>query len=184
MMMRLETINYKYSSEIELDLFLKIAEAILETFKKFGTSFKIASDDIHNNIERLHKVSKLTIKQVIENEVNDKSYSNTQSNFNAILWLNRSIRFMTHILINLTKYAKSTEIIIEAYNNCLSKYHNFFVRQAFKSMIGLAPNKSEIIKSIGLVKQNAYKTICQELQKLTDNVLEHFRNYKLEDYCN
>lgn len=174
-------------TQVSIKLIIDVAQLILLTFRKFGSLFKLIVNDIDHNIKRLQEALKhqpnLILKQLIDTEVADRSYKGKKSNFNAVLWLTRCIKFMTHILVNFGASEKSSELITSAYEATLANYHNFFIKRSFKFFCSSAPSKQELAAHIGAIKQSEYLKICQNLTLLTDRTLEYFKIHNLEHFC-
>ncbi len=93
----------------------------------------------------------------------------------SLLWLQRALRLIETMLVEVTKGRTIRESVSTAYARTLRRHHNFVMRGAFGVAINAAPSRREFLRRIstGMSEERALRVLAKltvEMSRLTEHV--------------
>lgn len=102
------------------------------------------------NVEKISKHSKqlniATLEELVQHELSTKTHKNGGSATDALVWLKRGLWLFCKFLVKISQGERNpTNGFRQAYEETLSKHHNFVVRGMVKVMLNALPANETLI---------------------------------------
>ncbi|UJR29904.1 hypothetical protein I4U23_017452 [Adineta vaga] len=165
--------------DIHSELFLSTCEQYLTLIDKFNsTTFTPLRADANGNISKLRrKISNdpnkfQTLFSILNDEINAKTTKEKNSATDALLWLKRSIAFLSCFLHEFGQGDRSVEDAMnKAYGQTLKRYHGWITRGAFSIALRSVPYNEDFLVSLSVDSNDAREVLFE--QQILHEMLEH-----------
>jgi len=131
------------------------------------------------------KVKYSTLQAIVMEDVKNNRHKDDDSVTDAVLWLTRSLLFVTEFFGNVEDEEYLSGSVMIAYNRVLRQYHNFFVRKIFGFIAPALPSKESAIVAFATnpadVKKTDFKECLYERLDIYNDALIQVCG-KIEDY--
>eukprot|EP00771_Trimastix_marina_P001353 gnl/Trimastix_PCT/2420.p2 GENE.gnl/Trimastix_PCT/2420~~gnl/Trimastix_PCT/2420.p2 ORF type:complete len:231 (+),score=68.08 gnl/Trimastix_PCT/2420:33-695(+) len=144
--------------DFPVEPFLTACRQVTNIFDILGsTAFAAPRNDMRGNIEKIRRVHQANpgahshlFKTLLAEKVANQSKVDSSATV-GLLWLTRGLEF-THAFIDQLRIGaanlKTSELLKVAYQNTLSAYHGFAVRQLIKLAFRAAPKRHKLIHQL------------------------------------
>ncbi|CAL4065513.1 unnamed protein product, partial [Meganyctiphanes norvegica] len=141
--------------KIETVQFLEASKAFIQIYDLLGMTFSVVKKDMAGNVERMQQIPSKSNENP-RKKLTDRVREHASNYFTviAVLFIRAlqfTILFMNGICEEFEKGTGSERLdhlAIEAYNNCLKKYHGWLVQNIFKMVVKSVPVRSVLVKSL------------------------------------
>ncbi|CAF1340238.1 unnamed protein product [Rotaria magnacalcarata] len=179
--------------EINSELFLFTCEKYFELIDKFnGTPLDTFRSDTISNMSKLtnrictNQKKFENLLSIINDEISTQAIKEKDSATNSLLWLRRSIHFLSCFLHEFGQGDKTVEDAMnQAYGKTLKPYHGWITRGLFAEALRSVPSNEDFLISLA-INPNEAKEVLFERQILNE-MIQHSNNMnvvvrKLNDF--
>lgn len=137
--------------------FLAACENLLPFFDIIGSkAFAPVKMDLNGNIRKIRTkqesdpVGFTTLQNIVQREMDTSTTNVRNSATDALMWLNRALRFMQKFLINVKNGERDLPTALnQAYSVTLKRYHGWVVKGIFALAVKAAPYHDDFIRALG-----------------------------------
>ncbi|KAJ8433364.1 hypothetical protein Cgig2_020444 [Carnegiea gigantea] len=137
--------------------FLDACKLILPVIDKFGSTMSLVKSDVGGNISRLeNKYNSDPTKfkclySMVQVEVDAKTATGSSSCTNGLLWLTRTMDFLTGLFRNLVDHPEWTmsQACSDSYTKSLKPWHGWLASSSFSVATKLAPDRKKFLEVLG-----------------------------------
>lgn len=139
---------------VDVETFVKACTDFAEIYDLIGGKvFAPLKSDVMGNVEKVKnhalKLNITTLEGLVQNEVNNKTQKVSGSATDALVWLKRGLWLFCKFLLKIRNGERNpTAAFTEAYNETLSKHHNFVVRGMVKMMLNALPAQESLVNTL------------------------------------
>lgn len=131
--------------------------AVLPIVDGLGTGLSFVRSDINGNLTRIEtkyesdKAKYAKLLDIPRSEKSDGCAMDTSSTTNALMWLTRAHVFIIALLKKLAEDDSRSvgDAAGQAYNESLSKYHGWVIRNAVRVALTLVPSRESFFAKLG-----------------------------------
>ncbi|TGZ58393.1 hypothetical protein CRM22_009674 [Opisthorchis felineus] len=143
------------SSCITVELFMSASSILTDFLVLWGKRFYLVKADVDGNIKKVsNAVRDLNVTHLRDMLLQEQTLHLSKKDSSGsvgLLWLKRTYEFLIRTLWHLSQSASADsmyDIIIKAYDETLTKYHNRLMRHTFKLILHSLPKRSSFIKKL------------------------------------
>lgn len=137
--------------------FLAACDNLLPFFDIIGSkAFAPVKMDLNGNIRKIRtkqesdSASFTTLQSIVQREMDTSTTKVRNSATDALMWLNRALRFMQKFLINMKNGERDLPTALnQAYAVTLKRYHGWVVKGIFALAVKAAPYHDDFIRALG-----------------------------------
>ncbi|CAF1400494.1 unnamed protein product [Adineta steineri] len=167
--------------EIHSELFLSICEQYLTLIDKFNsTTFTPLRADANGNISKLRrKISNdpskyQTLYSIVNDEIISKTIKEKNSATDSLLWLKRSVHFLSCFLHEFGQGDQTVEDAMnKAYGQTLKRFHGWITRGVFSIAFRSVPYNEDFLIALAIDSNDAREVLFEQqvLNEMTDHSL-------------
>ncbi|KMT19457.1 hypothetical protein BVRB_1g010870 [Beta vulgaris subsp. vulgaris] len=158
--------------------FLSLCTLIVQVLDKIGPTMVVLRQDIYKNIQRLEMLSDSdpvtysNMVEILNKEAVEGNAKRSNSCSKALLWLTRSLDFMSALLqhIAIDPRENMEQIVENSYEITLKPWHGWISATAYKVALKLLPDTNTFI-SLLMAKGENFDTLREEIQDLVSLLL-------------
>mmetsp|Transcript_49950 Transcript_49950/g.100269 ORF Transcript_49950/g.100269 Transcript_49950/m.100269 type:complete len:164 (-) Transcript_49950:22-513(-) len=128
-------------------------DAVVPLFDRLGAGFLLVKSDVAGNVEKVrrawHKHEASTVGELLRAEKALGYHRNKESASVAVLWLQRTVRFISELLAEVDNGLDASNAALLAYARTLQRYHGFVEKSAFQMALSAAPSTSAVLSNLG-----------------------------------
>jgi len=165
------------ANEVDVESFLKACEEFSAVYDLIGGStFAPLKSDVMGNVNKIRGKAKeynnlQTIEQIVQFEIDNKTTTKKGSATDACMWLRRGLWLFCKFLLNVVNGEADAKVAFSsAYDQTLSKHHNFIVRKVVNVMLVAFPSW-ESLMPVFLTKHDEAEGTMKEV------LMKHIREY-------
>ncbi|CAH8509152.1 unnamed protein product [Schistosoma turkestanicum] len=165
---------------LDIQTFLQLCDMICNFFGLWDTKFSLLRNDVEGNIKKVSRASaNLHVNTLYDLLTNDTNRNDDSSGSIGLLWLKRTLQFVNCFLHNLAHSTTNNEnelmrdLITQAYDVTLTRYHNKLMRHAFRFVLRIVPKRSVFIRKLGLEQDNCELIVLREVEQFTLAIEPH-----------
>lgn len=165
------------TNQIHVETFLKACEEFSAVYDLIGGStFAPLKSDVMGNVNKIRGKAKEynnmeSIEEIVQYEIDNKTTTKKGSATDACMWLRRGLWLFCQFLSNVVNGQEDAKIAFSsAYNDTLSKHHNFIVRKVVNVMLVAFPSW-ESLMPVFLTKHDESEGSMKEV------LMRHIRAY-------
>ncbi|XP_067936056.1 glycolipid transfer protein-like [Watersipora subatra] len=143
--------------------FLDCCRDLATIFDRLGKALSPMEHELTKNIKVIKdKYDKdpdkySLLAAIVEEEASAGTHKKSYSVTDSILWLGRSILFMTEMFKHIKTEENFSKIVSLAYESTLKQYHNFFVRSMFTMISPAVPSKESVMAALAMTEKDKNK---------------------------
>ncbi|KAF7233525.1 hypothetical protein EG68_07701 [Paragonimus skrjabini miyazakii] len=182
-------------TDYNFQTFVAYSQILLDFLTLWGSRFYIVKSDVDGNIKKVSNAIKslnvTSLKDMLALEQQLNICKKDSSGSVGLLWLKRTYDFLLKTLWYLSQSDSEESmrnIILQAYDQTLRKYHNKFMRQTFKVVLFSLPKRAVFIKKLALDQDDCEQLVlkgatdCVQMVKpLVHQLNQLLMEFQLED---
>eukprot|EP00188_Purpureofilum_apyrenoidigerum_P004247 Plantae.Rhodophyta-Purpureofilum_apyrenoidigerum.ctg4694.p2 GENE.Plantae.Rhodophyta-Purpureofilum_apyrenoidigerum.ctg4694~~Plantae.Rhodophyta-Purpureofilum_apyrenoidigerum.ctg4694.p2 ORF type:complete len:231 (-),score=33.11 Plantae.Rhodophyta-Purpureofilum_apyrenoidigerum.ctg4694:1943-2635(-) len=181
--------------KVQLLSFVEAVDDFLVVFKALGSAFftDMVKSDMRKNMEKIQtaaqKYGVCTLEEMVDNELRDNTYTESNSGTEGLLWLKRTLQFILLLLRNIATKESSTplnECAALAYRDTLKPCHNWLLQRLFDAGMLCIPSRNSFFGDLGTseeVVRVGMLTFIQVAARQLNPIVAYYNRTKLEALC-
>mmetsp|Transcript_8577 Transcript_8577/g.25786 ORF Transcript_8577/g.25786 Transcript_8577/m.25786 type:complete len:231 (+) Transcript_8577:200-892(+) len=181
--------------KVQLQSFVEAVDDFLVVFKALGSAFftDMVKSDMRKNMEKIQEAAQKydvhTLEGMVEHELRDNVYAQSNSGTEGLLWLKRTLQFILLLLRNIATKESSTplnECAALAYEDTLKPCHNWLLQRLFDAGMLCVPSRDSFFGDLGAseeVVRIGMLAFIEVAARRLNPIVAYYNRTKLEALC-
>ncbi|XP_022111963.1 pleckstrin homology domain-containing family A member 8-like isoform X2 [Acanthaster planci] len=140
------------NSGIPTTQFLEVSRALRPLLDAIGSSVSLVEGDMKGNADKLQRVYNenpsqcQTIQDMLTFDIRMGRAKDNERSVISLMWFKRAYEFIARFMNYVVDGTEPTKAAHTAYEEVLSRYHNFFISYSFRLAMNLLPSREQLFK--------------------------------------